>query len=325
MLSPLKFTPIFRESIWGGRKLEKFGKNLPKCGNIGESWEVSTIEDIENEVCCGPFEGNTLSELTEVYMEELLGDSVFQKFGTEFPLLVKMIDASGKLSIQVHPDDKLAEERHHAYGKSEMWYILSCEEGAYIYLGFNKRVTKEEYEKHVENSTIEQILNKIEVKKGDVYYVPSGVIHTIGEGIVIIEIQQASDITYRIYDWDRVDEDGEYRDTHTQLALDAIKFGNRFDSDNCITPVFKENEVVKLHKCEYFTSNVIEISGELVRDLAPIDSFAIYIAIDGDMTIDYPEGSIDILLGESVVIPAIINDVTLRGKGKVIEVYVECE
>ncbi|MEG1649824.1 MAG: type I phosphomannose isomerase catalytic subunit, partial [Rikenellaceae bacterium] len=170
MLSPLKFSPILKERIWGGRELEKLGKKLPKGKLIGESWEISAVDDDQSVVNCGAYEENSLGELTEVYMEELMGDKVFQKFGNEFPLLIKFIDARDKLSIQVHPDDELAATRHHSYGKTEMWYVLSCDEGASLYLGFKCKVTKEEYEKHVAAGSLADILNKIEVKKGDAFF-----------------------------------------------------------------------------------------------------------------------------------------------------------
>lgn len=321
MLSPLKFKPIFKERIWGGVELEKLGKKLPKGKIIGESWEISAVEGDESVVCEGAYEGNNLAELSEVYMEELLGDKVFQKFGNEFPLLIKFIDARDKLSIQVHPDDELAAERHHSYGKTEMWYVLSCDEGAALYLGFNRKVTQEEYEKHVTDGTLADILNKIEVKKGDAFFIPAGEIHAIGAGIVIAEIQQTSDITYRVFDWNRVDEKGESRELHTQLAIDAINFAKPYDKCN-ITPKFEKNKVVKMQSCQYFETNVIEIDGDVERDYASLDSFVIYIVLDGKVEIN-AEGSKSVALcGETILIPAAITDVNLSGKGKLIEVYI---
>ncbi|MFI3314982.1 MAG: type I phosphomannose isomerase catalytic subunit [Rikenellaceae bacterium] len=322
MLIPLKFTPIYKERIWGGRELEKIGKVLPKSGLIGESWEISDVKGDESIVTGGMFEGNSLSELIEVYMEELLGDKVFQKFSTEFPLLIKFIDARDKLSIQVHPDDELAASRHHSYGKTEMWYVLSCDEGAQLYCGFNRKVTKEEYQTYVDNGTLEQILNKIDVKTGDAFFIPAGEIHAIGKGIVIAEIQQTSDITYRVFDWNRVDENGEGRELHTQLALDAINFESEYDSNNTITPTFKNNEAVKMQSCEYFATNVIATDSSIERDLASIDSFVIYIALDGDMVIKYNGGELNISQGDTILVPAITNEVSIIGQGRLIEVYI---
>lgn len=321
MLSPLKFKPIFKERIWGGVELEKLGKKLPKGKVIGESWEISAVEGDESVVCSGAYEGNNLAELAEVYMEELMGDKVFQKFGNEFPLLIKFIDARDKLSIQVHPDDELAAERHHSYGKTEMWYVLSCDEGAALYLGFNRKVTQEEYEKHVSDGTLADILNKIEVKKGDAFFIPAGEIHAIGAGIVIAEIQQTSDITYRVFDWNRVDENGVGRELHTQLAIDAINFAKPYDKSN-ITPVFEKNKVVQMQSCKYFETNVIEVDGEVERDYVALDSFVIYIVLEGALEVRSNGGNIAVGCGESVLIPAAISDVVIVGRGKLIEVYI---
>ena len=209
-----------------GRKYSCLPNLIKPSGSdhIGESWELSAVADNQSVVSNGFLAGNNIEELIEVYMGDITGDSVFEKFGNEFPLLIKFIEAREDLSIQVHPGNDLAKKRHKAYGKTEMWYILECEKGSKIYTGFKEGVTKEMYEEALRLGTIEDILNVESVEPGDVFFTPAGRVHAIGAGIVLVEIQQTSDITYRIFDWNRKNTGKEKRELHTDLALDAIDF-----------------------------------------------------------------------------------------------------
>ncbi len=322
MLYPLKFKPIYKERIWGGRKIETaFGKKLPEGEKIGESWELSGVDGDVSVVSNGKLKGNSLQELIEIYMGDLVGDKVFDKYGEEFPLLIKLIDADDNLSIQVHPDDKLAAERHHSFGKTEMWYVVGHEPGAELYLGFNQPVTKEKYLEYLNAGKLAELLTAYKVQDGDSYFIPAGTIHAIGKGLLIAEIQQTSDITYRVFDWNRVDpKTGKGRELHTELALDAIEYKSRSDYKTVAAP--KVNAPVTLEKCPYFQTNSLIVEGETVRDYAPLDSFVIYICLDGSLELEYEGGTETVKKGETVLLPAEIDEVTLKGQGKVLEVYI---
>lgn len=322
MLYPLKFKPIYKERIWGGRKIETaFGKKLPEGEKIGESWELSGVDGNVSVVSNGQLKGNSLQELIEIYMGDLVGDKVFDKYGEEFPLLIKLIDAADNLSIQVHPDDKLAAERHHSFGKTEMWYVVGHEQGAELYLGFNQPVTKEKYLEYLNAGRLAELLTAYKVQDGDSYFIPAGTIHAIGKGLLIAEIQQTSDITYRVFDWNRVDpKTGQGRELHTELALDAIEYKSRSDYKTVAAP--KVNAPVTLEKCPYFQTNSLVVEGETVRDYAPLDSFVVYICLDGSLELEYEGGTETVKKGETVLLPAEIDEVTLKGQGKVLEVYI---
>lgn len=321
MLGILKFKPIFKERIWGGRKMEQtLGKKLPEGKVIGESWELSGVEGDISVVSEGPLKGNTLQELIETYMGDLVGDSVYERFGEEFPLLIKLIDAQDYLSIQVHPDDELSKQRHHSYGKTEMWYIVENEPGAQLYLGFNQKVDKAKYMDYLEKSELEKLLKSYVVKKDDAFFIPAGAIHAIGKGIVIAEIQQTSDITYRVYDFNRKDDKGNPRELHTELALDAIDYTEGENYDVTRTPV--ANQAIELTSCQYFETNTLLVAGVARRDYSQLDSFVIYICLEGTLTLSYDQGETTITRGETVLIPALVDNVELKGSGKVIETYV---
>ncbi len=297
------------------------GKSLPQ-GAIGESWELSGVEGDVSVIANGFLKDNTLAEAVEVYMGDLVGDKIYDQFGTEFPLLIKFIDSSDVLSIQVHPDDKLAAERHNSFGKTEMWYVLDADPGAELYVGFNQEVGMQKYMEHLEDGTLADILGKCAVKPGDAFFIPAGAIHAIGKGLLVAEIQQTSDVTYRVFDWNRVDKDGNGRELHTDLAIDAIDYSYPApEYDITVKPI--KNEAAKMQECPYFTSAVVEVDGEIERDYNQIDSFIIYIALDGDMTMSWGDGASDtITKGETVLIPAQLDGVTLSGKGRLIEVFV---
>ncbi len=325
-LYPLKFKPIFKERIWGGTKLQTvYGKDLGGKENIGESWELSSVEGDVSVVANGELEGNSLEELIEIYMDEVVGEKVFDKFGKEFPLLIKFLDANADLSVQVHPNDELAEQKHHAYGKTEMWYVIDDQENPTVINGFNQDTNREEVERKIENNTITDLLNVDAVKKGEAVFMPSGRIHALCKGSFVAEIQQTSDITYRVYDYDRKDKDGNKRDLHIDHALDAL------DYSKVELPVIKPEEQlntpVELASCEYFTTNVLEFDASVEKDYMPIDSFVILIGIEGEMVVGESNGKAETLkAGEVILLPAALKNVVFIPKekpSKLLEVYIK--
>jgi len=324
-LYPLKFRPIFKERIWGGTKLSTLlnkSLTIPRCG---ESWELSGVQDDISVVLNGFLKGNNLEEMIEIYMGELVGEKIYDKFGTEFPLLIKYIDANDKLSIQVHPDDELSKERHGAYGKTEMWYVLAADEGAELISGFNRTIDRDSYLIALQNGKLENLLQMDPVKAGDVFFIPAGRVHGIGKGIVVAEIQQTSDVTYRIFDYNRVDDKGQARELHTELALDAINFKHFKDGHTSYQE--SPDEAVELVKCNYFTTNLLHLTKELERDFSKIDSFVIYLCFEGSYTLTWESESIQVQKGETILVPASIENFSITPSGgkdaKLIEVYIE--
>ncbi|MFZ5939787.1 MAG: type I phosphomannose isomerase catalytic subunit [Bacteroidota bacterium] len=321
-LYPLKFIPILKDKIWGGTRLrDQLGKEAsPKAG---ESWEISSFEDNVSVVKNGFLAGNNLDELIEIYMGDLVGDAVYEKFGIEFPLLIKFIDANDDLSIQVHPDDHMALQRHNSFGKTEMWYILDAEPGSKLFIGFNRPLDREHYLEHLNKGTLRDIINAEEIKAGDVYFMPAGRVHAIGAGILLTEIQQTSDLTYRIYDWDRTDENGQSRELHTGLALDAIDYTwhehYRSEYDRV------RNRTNPAVDCPYFTTGVIIMDEPVEKDYNLIDSFIIYICTKGSARIVHGTESTDITMGECVLIPAALKNLTIVPEGEcvLLEVYIK--
>lgn len=326
-LYPLKFESVLKEKVWGGSALvTRYNKHSSSdSGHIGESWEISAIEDDQSVISNGFLAGNNIEELIEVYMGDITGDAIYDKFGNEFPLLIKLIEAQQDLSIQVHPNNELAKERHNAYGKTEMWYILECKEGAKIYTGFKEGVTKEIYEEALKDGRLDEILNIELPEPGDVYYTPAGRVHAIGAGIVLVEIQQTSDITYRIFDWNRKSTGKEKRELHTDLALDAIDFGQA--GSNTIKPAPVLNKTVNLVNCEFFNTNLLSFDKSIEKDYYFNDSFVVYICIEGEFQISWDGNSEKVTKGETILVPAMIKEFTLTpaDKAKVIEVYVNSE
>lgn len=325
MLYPLKFKPRLKERIWGGSVLiAKKGKAAGRVDvskKYGESWDLSCVQGDISSVASGVLKGNNLAELIEVYMGDLVGEKIFEEYGLEFPLLIKTLDCNDVLSVQVHPDDELAAERHDSLGKTEMWYITSCEEGAAIYIGFNREITREEYLEAVSNGSLTDMLNRVEVKAGDAFFIPAGMVHALGKGVQVVEIQQTSDVTYRIYDWDRVDSEGRSRELHTALAVDAIDFAMRPEDSVCKYEP-KVNESVEVAKCKYFTTNMLKVEGEVVRDYASLDSFVILMCVGGEAEID-ADGKVEKMSdGDVVLLPAEFNEVSVKGCAKLLEVSI---
>ena len=324
MLYPLKFKPIYKEKIWGGNKLKTlFEKDFEPLKNCGESWEISGVEGNLSIVENGFLAGNDLNELLEIYMGELVGEKVFEKFGLEFPILVKIIDSNDWLSIQVHPNDTLAKKLNQNNGKTEMWYVLQADENAQLISGFNQIVDENIYTNNLNNNTLKDILNIEKVKDGDVFYIPAGRIHALGPGLCLAEIQQTSDVTYRIYDWDRVNDNGVSRELHTEQALKAIdyKYHENYKSDN----TFIVNQSTNIVKSPYFTTNILAFDKAIHRDYYGLDSFVIYLCTEGAFTIEYDNKKEYIKAGETVLIPAELTILNLipEPKAKILEVFIE--
>ena len=322
-LYPIKFKPFLKETIWGGSSLhEKYGKESKPGHLIGESWEINGMSGESSVVANGFLKGNTLEEIIEIYMGDLVGDGPFEKFGSEFPLLIKFIDARDTLSIQVHPDDKLAFERHHAWGKTEMWYVIEAESDALIYTGFKKETTKEEYLRYLDAKRLQELINATVARPGDTFFIPAGMVHAIGAGVILTEIQQTSDITYRIYDWGRVDASGNQREMHTELALDAIDFDLAETGLIRNQPLLNHN--VMLAECRYFHTSLLQFDRPIIKDYSLTDSFVIYICTGSMAIIECFGNREEIKAGETVLIPAAADNVTLipAGAATLLEIHI---
>ncbi len=328
MLYPIKFIPRLKERLWGGTELlsrvkQGKGAKIDPSKPYGECWDLSSVAGDESVVANGYLKRNTIEEIVEVYMGNLVGEKNYDRYGLTFPLLIKSLECCDTLSVQVHPDDDLAAERHDSYGKTEMWYIAGCREGAAIYIGFKDvNISREQYLVAVNEDRLPEIMNRVEVKKGDVFFIPAGTIHALGSGVDVIEIQQTSDITYRIYDWNRVDDKGQPRELHTALAVDAIDFGS--DADACYKRyTLKENQAVGVVDCPYFTTNMIALNGNKEFDYSSLDSFVLYICAEGEADVVMGEHTEHITPYELVLIPAEADVVELRGEATLLEVYIK--
>ena len=310
VLYPLKFTPILKERLWGGSKLNtRLGKPISS-DQTGESWELSGVKGDVSKISNGPLKGKNLQQIIDQYPEELLGNRIMERFDREFPILIKFIDASKDLSIQLHPDDKLARERHNSFGKTEMWYIMDADPGSELIIGFNKDVNSAEYKASLENGTLTELMNYVPVKEGDTFFINTGKVHAIGAGILLAEIQQTSDVTYRIYDFDRRDKDGNLRELHTELALDAIDYTvkNDFAVSYSTEPDIPNNMV----QSPYFKTNYLRLSADKQMDLSANDSFTIYLCVKGNMQIEYQQTTESLDTGETILIPASVDSLTFK-------------
>lgn len=322
-LYPIKFETVLKEKVWGGNALaSRYNKKTSKTANIGESWEISAVAGEQSVISNGFLAGNNLEEIIEVYMGDITGDAIYEKFGNEFPLLIKFIEAREDLSIQVHPGNELARERHKAYGKTEMWYILDCEKGSKIYTGFREGVTKESYQAAINDGTMADLLNIEHPEPGDTFFIPAGRVHAIGAGTVLAEVQQTSDITYRIFDWNRKSTGKEKRELHTDLALDAIDFNAKGKSKLRKIPGLNESE--NLVSCEFFNTNLIRFNKPLTKEYYSIDSFVVYICTEGSFTIRWEGETETVEKGETVLLPAMIKEVVLEPveEAQLLEVYI---
>jgi len=320
MLYPFKFQPILKDKIWGGQKLQKILKKPTTSAEAGESWEISDVQGDTSIVSNGTMAGTSLKSLMELHTTELLGHKNFQQFGTKFPLLIKFIDAKLALSVQLHPNDALAKSRHNSFGKTEMWYVVQADSDSNLIVGFNQPMTKELYLKHLEAKTLECILNFDKVDAGDTYFIEVGRIHAIGAGVLLAEIQQTSDITYRVYDWDRVDSEGNHRELHNDIALEAFDFDM---PDNYRVNYSRDSQTsTELVSCPYFTTNVIEVKTSLLVKNNH-DSFMIYMCVEGSAVINIEGYQTEFSMGETILIPACIKSFSIStNHAKLLEVYI---
>lgn len=316
-----KFKPLLKSTLWGGDKIIPFKHLQSTQQQVGESWEISGVEDNETIVSDGEYSGKKLNELVTLLGEKLVGRDNYKRFGNEFPLLIKFIDARQDLSIQVHPTDEIAHRQGKERGKTEMWYIMNSDSDAKLYSGLKLRITPEEYKQMVENDTICDALAQYSVQEGDVFFLPAGRIHAIGTGCFLAEIQQTSDVTYRIYDFKRKDKDGNYRQLHTQEASECINYEVEDTYRTTYQP--RKNEGVSLVECPYFSTAVYDLDEPMTLDYSELDSFVILIGMKGESRITDNEGHTTTLNeGETVLIPATTKGIQVEGSIKFLETYV---
>jgi mannose-6-phosphate isomerase len=323
-LYPLKFETIFKDKIWGGNKIKTvLNKEFSPLPNCGETWEISGVKSDVSVIANGKLSGTSLATLLEQKKEELVGKKVYERYGNEFPLLVKFIDANDDLSIQVHPDDELAKKRHDSFGKTEMWYVIQADEGSSLISGFNQAVDEKKYLEKFNAGKLSDILNKEDVKAGDVFFLPAGRVHTIGKGLLIAEIQQTSDITYRIYDFDRVDDKGNKRDLHVEEALAAIDY--QYYDDYKTKYVATKNELVKLVSCEYFTTNILDFTKNEMKDYTDLDSFVIHVCLEGSYVLKSENEELLVKMGDCILLPATTTQIELATNTgfKILESYIK--
>ena len=315
---PLQFKPILKERIWGGEKLKTVLNKPIISDRTGESWEISTIDRDVSIVSNGTLAGKSLLDLIDSSPEEILGTEVYKRFGKQFPLLFKYLDAREDLSIQVHPNDELAKKRHSSFGKTEMWYIMQADENARIIVGFKEKSNANEYLENLKNKTLLSILDDIKVKAGDVFFLETGTVHAIGAGLVVAEIQQTSDITYRLYDFDRIDAAGNQRELHIGLALDAINYNNVDTHKKYNTELNQSNTVVD---CPYFTTNFIPLEGKISIHKTG-NSFTVFMCVEGSFEMEFGDIKFQYTKGDTILIPAALKTFILNGKASVLEIYI---
>lgn len=318
-----KFQPLLKSTLWGGERIIPFKHLNDNMENIGESWEISGVKDNETIVSEGQYKGKKLNDLVAELKEKLVGKECYKRYGDEFPLLIKFIDARQDLSIQVHPTDEIAKKQGRERGKTEMWYLMDSAPGAKLYSGLKKKITPEEYKKMVEDDTICDALAQYAVKEGDVFFLPAGRIHAIGAGCFLAEIQQTSDVTWRIYDFKRKDKNGNYRELHTQQASEAIDYAVYDNYRTEYTPV--QNQRQEVVKCQYFTTSIFDLTsdgGEKNLDYTDHDGFVILIGVKGEGTLTNANGeSTSLNTGETILIPATETKFKVTGNVRFLEVY----
>lgn len=320
-MQPIKFNPLLVQTLWGGEKIIPFKHLNSDLTQVGESWEISGVKGNETVVSEGEFKGKKLNELVDELKGKLVGEANYKRFGNDFPLLIKFIDARQELSIQVHPTDELAQKRGKLRGKTEMWYIMDSDENAKLRAGMKEKITPEQYKQMVENDTITEAIAEYKVKEGDCFFLPAGRIHSIGTGCFLAEIQQTSDVTYRIYDFKRKDKDGNYRELHTEEAAECIDYNVEPNYRTEYTPM--KNEGVALVECPYFTTAVYDLNEPMTLDYSELDSFVILIGLKGSGEITDNEGNTTTLCeGETILIPATTSEVKVTGNIKFLETYV---
>lgn len=319
-MKPMKFNALLKQTLWGGDKIIPFKQLNENLENVGESWEISGVTGNETVCCEGDFVGRSLNDILAEQKDALVGKENYERFGNQFPLLIKFIDARQDLSIQVHPTDEIAVRQGRERGKTEMWYLMDSDADAKLYSGLKKQITPEEYKEMVENDTICDALAQYEVKEDDVFFLPAGRIHAIGTGCFLAEIQQTSDVTWRIYDFKRKDKDGNYRELHTQQASEAIDYTVEADYRTQYTPV--KNQGVNIAECPYFTTAIYDLDEPMTIDYADLDSFVIFIGLKGEGTITADGETTTLKAGESLLLPATTKTVKVEGTVKFLETYV---
>jgi mannose-6-phosphate isomerase len=317
---PIKFNSILKEKIWGGHKLGSVLSKQTTKDNIGESWEISDVNGNVSEVSNGLYKGSNLKDLIINHESEFLGVNNFEHFGFNFPLLIKFLDAKTDLSVQVHPDNDMAKAHHNSFGKTEMWYIIDSDEDANIVLGLKDENINPEILNYITSKNVETVFNRETVKKGDSFFIPAGKIHAIGAGVLAAEIQQTSDITYRVYDWDRTDDQGHKRELHTQLAEKATK---QFNSNAKAEYQLEANESANLVNCDYFTTNIIHVNDTFVKSYEHLDSFIIFMCVEGTASITSGGNTETLKMGETILLPAVTEEIVFSStSAKLLEVYV---
>lgn len=309
-LYPLKFVPILKDKVWGGAKLQSMFNKASNSNSVGESWELSGVSGNISKVANGPYAGLDLNQLLTRYPVEVLGNPVYSKYGHVFPLLFKFIDAKEDLSVQVHPDDKFAKAKHNSFGKTEMWYIMQADPGAQLIVDFKSPISKSTYLEHLEKKTIASLLNYCQVEQGESYFIPPGTIHAICGGVLLAEIQQTSDITYRVYDWDRPDKAGNYRELHNELAVETLNFNAPRDQQLKYSKT--KNEPNDLCKSDFFETKYLDLNQTTERTFAHLDSFVVYMCVSGGCVIELNQNKVTVNTGETVLIPAQASQVTIQ-------------
>jgi mannose-6-phosphate isomerase len=315
---PLTFVPILKDRIWGGTKLKTYLNKDIVSQTTGESWEISTVPGDISVVRSGALSGKNINEVIALYPEEILGITVISRFGKQFPLLFKFIDAKEDLSIQLHPNDALAKERHNSFGKTEMWYVMQADDAARLVVGFKKDSNATEYLDHLQRKKVVDLLEMHPVQKGDVFFLETGTIHAIGAGVVVAEIQQTSDITYRIYDWDRVDADGNARELHTDLALEAINYST---TPSKISYTERPNSASAVVDCPYFKTSIIALQDHLHWKKTQ-DAFTVFMCTNGQFELVFNGEIMHFQMGDTLLIPAVIDHLTLKGKATLLEISI---
>lgn len=321
-LYPLQFQPKFKYRIWGGNKLKTVLNKEYTGENIGESWEISDVKGDETEVLNGKLKGYTLKKLIQEFKGEFIGEKNYHTFGNEFPLLIKIIDAKTPLSIQVHPSDEIAKKRHNSFGKNEMWFVMEADNEAELVVGFNQETNQETYLESLKSGKVLDLLNSEKVQKGDTFYIPTGRIHAIGAGVLLAEIQQTSDVTYRIYDYNRVDiTTGKERELHNELAIDVIDYEVHSDYKTTYSRI--ENVSNTLVHSPYFKTNYIKITKSVQKDYSELDTFVIFICVDGAVEILCEKDNFTLSVGETILFPATTKKVTINSRieSAILEVY----
>lgn len=320
-MKPLKFNALLKQTIWGGDKIIPFKHLCEKLENVGESWEVSGVKDNETIISDGPYKGRNLNSVVKELKGDLIGIENYKRFGDEFPLLIKFIDARQQLSIQVHPTDEIAHKQGKERGKTEMWYIMDSDKDAKLRSGLKQEITPEQYKEMVENDTITDAIAEYPVKEGDCFFLPAGRIHSIGAGCFLAEIQQTSDVTYRIYDFKRKDKNGNERQLHTKEAAECINYNVESDYRTEYTPI--QNQGVSLVRCPYFNTAIYDLTESMTIDYSKLDSFVVLIGLKGNGNVIDNEGNETSLKGgETMIIPATTKSIKVDGAIKFLETYV---